>query len=135
MSIKVKNVFPIKNMLLHVLFENDIVKAYDINQLIDEFPIYKELLDNDPLFNQVHVDCGGHAIAWNEDIDISETELWENGIPVEYKQSNVHFNKNGQGRMGIKITLPINWIRSLGVSEEDKKVNLRFDGSRIVIEK
>lgn len=137
MSIKVKSVLPIENMLLRVVFNNDIVKTYDVNQLVDTFPIYKELIDNDPLFNQVQVDCGGYAIAWNEDIDISETELWENGkvIEVQNKQSNVNFNRNGQGRTGIKVTLPLNWVKTLGVSEEDKKITLTFDGQQITMEK
>ena len=137
MGIKVKDVFPLKNMLLRVVFDNDIIKTYDVNQLIGTFPIYKELVGNDPLFNQVHVDCCGYAIAWNEDIDISETELWENGevIELQSKQSNIHFNKNGQGRTGTKITLPLNWVKSLGISEENKEINLKFDGYRITIEK
>lgn len=30
-------------------------------------------------FNAVHVDSGGYGISWNDDIDLSEYELWTNG--------------------------------------------------------
>ena len=78
LSIKVKSVKPLDDMNLFVEFENGINKKYDVKQLIPQFTIYEDLKYND-LFKQVHVDCGGCAIAWNNDIDISECELWENG--------------------------------------------------------
>jgi Protein of unknown function (DUF2442). len=81
LSIKVKDVKPLDDMKLFVLFENDVTKIYDVRQLIPEYPIYNEL-KNKSLFNLVHVDCGGYAIAWNEDIDIPEVELWEGGIEL-----------------------------------------------------
>ena len=31
------------------------------------------------LFNHVCVDGGGYGASWNDDIDISEYELWTNG--------------------------------------------------------
>ena len=81
LSIKVKDVKPLDDMKLFVSFENDVTKIYDVKQLIPEYPIYAEL-ENKSLFNLVHVDCGGYAIAWNEDIDIPEVELWEGGIEL-----------------------------------------------------
>lgn len=78
--IKVKKVHPIEDMLLSIEFENGVVKKYDVKQLIPQFPIFKKL-ENRALFNLVHVDCGGYAVAWNDEIDISEYELWEGGFP------------------------------------------------------
>ncbi|MBF0469112.1 MAG: DUF2442 domain-containing protein [Desulfamplus sp.] len=78
-SIRIKKVLPLDDMVLSVEFENGISKLYDVKQLIPGFPIY-ERLRNRALFNLVHVDCSGCAVAWNEDIDISELELWEGGI-------------------------------------------------------
>ncbi|MBC8196259.1 MAG: DUF2442 domain-containing protein [Candidatus Marinimicrobia bacterium] len=34
------------------------------------------------LFNSVKIDIGGYALIWNENIDISEHELWTNGLEV-----------------------------------------------------
>jgi len=81
LSIKVKSVKPLEDMILFVEFENGINKKYDVKQLIPQFSIYEDLKYND-LFKRVHVDCGGYAIAWNSDIDISECELWENGNEI-----------------------------------------------------
>jgi len=81
LSIRVKDVKPLEDMCLLVHFENEIVKKYDIKQLLAQFPIY-ERLKNEELFKLVKVDCGGCAVAWNEDIDISEVELWEGGTEV-----------------------------------------------------
>ena len=82
LSIRVKEVYPLDDLNLRVVFVNGITMLYDVKQLIPQFDVYAELIDN-PLFNSVHIDCGGCGIAWNEDLDISECELWENGIEVE----------------------------------------------------
>ena len=31
------------------------------------------------LFEQVKVDDGGYGVSWNDEIDLSCDELWENG--------------------------------------------------------
>jgi len=38
--------------------------------------------EHNPLFDTVYVDCGGYSVAWTPDIDISEWELWDNGISI-----------------------------------------------------
>lgn len=84
LSIRVKDVTPLDNLTLSVLFVNGVRKKYDVKQLFAEFgPMFEPLRDNPALFKNVHVDCGGCGIAWNEDIDISECELWENGTDEE----------------------------------------------------
>lgn len=79
LSIRVKSVQPQDDMQLLVTFENGIIKRYDVKQLLPQFPHYSKLKDK-VFFNQVTVDCGGCAVAWDSDIDISEVELWEGGI-------------------------------------------------------
>ena len=81
LSIKVKSVKPLENLCILVRFENGIDKIYDVKQLFDSFEVYKEL-KNEDLFKLVKVDCGGYAVCWNDEIDISEVQLWENGVEV-----------------------------------------------------
>lgn len=81
LSIRVKKVVPDKDMNLIVLFENGITKRYDTKQLLEQFPIYEKLKD-EAFFKLVQVDCGGCAVAWDEDVDISEVELWEGGTEI-----------------------------------------------------
>ena len=82
-NVKVKKVIPQDNLLLLVEFTNGIKKQYDVGQLFKQFPEYK-ILEHRPLFDTVQVECGGCAIAWSSDIDISEWELWDNGIEMKH---------------------------------------------------
>ncbi|NJO51460.1 MAG: DUF2442 domain-containing protein, partial [Leptolyngbyaceae cyanobacterium RM2_2_4] len=41
------------------------------------------LLRQPAFFRNFKVEPGGYAIVWNEEIDISEYELWKNGVPLE----------------------------------------------------
>lgn len=81
LSIRVTEVIPENDMNLVVHFENGVIKKYDTKQLLDQFPIYEKLKD-EAFFKCVQVDCGGCAVAWDEDVDISEVELWEGGIEI-----------------------------------------------------
>ncbi len=82
MNIKIKAVYPSENLNIIVIFKNDVIKKYDVRQLFRQLDWYRDL-ENPDIFNLVHVDCGGCGVVWNEDIDISECELWENGIIYE----------------------------------------------------
>ena len=72
------DVKPIEDMNLIVYFEDGTIKKYDIKQLFDELPLFKELQKND-LFNKVKVDIGGFGLVWNAKIDLSRYEIWING--------------------------------------------------------
>ena len=54
---------------------------------------------------------------------------------METRRLRILYNKNGQGRMSTKITLPLPWLREMGVTETDREVTVSYDGERIVIEK
>lgn len=95
LSIRVKDVAPLENMCLLVHFENGIAKKYDIKQLLEQFPIYEKLKD-EALFKLVQVDCGGCAVAWNEDIDISEVELWEGGTEINPSDGEISISDIGR---------------------------------------
>ena len=58
---------------------SSIKKYYDLKLLFDKWQEFKILQDNIKLFSNVKVDNGGYGISWNEEIDISCNELWENG--------------------------------------------------------
>ncbi len=81
LSIRVSDVVPEKNMNLRVRFENGTEKEYDVKQLLKQFPVY-EKLKNEAFFKTVRVDCGGCAVTWDDETDISEVELWEGGRTI-----------------------------------------------------
>ena len=78
-SIRVKTIKPLENMILLVEFENGVTKFYDTKQLLDQFPNYAKLKD-ETFFKGVTVDSGGIGVSWDSEIDISEVELWEGGV-------------------------------------------------------
>ncbi len=76
---RIKEVKPLDNYTLEVLFSNGILKKYDMKPIIKKHPVFEDLRYNN-LFKLVHVDCGGYGIAWNDTLDLSEYEIWKNGL-------------------------------------------------------
>ena len=79
---KIKEVYPHPEMRLSVLFSDGTTKSYDASSLLTKFSAF-EALRNDELFYSVVVDPGGYGIAWNDGLDLSCEELWENGVVEE----------------------------------------------------
>ncbi len=79
---KIKNVTPLKDFKLSIQFAEGITKIYDMKKLIENNKIFAELKDMN-LFNSVEVDIGGYGVIWNDDIDISCDELFENSKKID----------------------------------------------------
>ena len=79
MFCKIKSVKSLENYILEIVFENDTIKYYDVSSLFEKWTIFKKLKIIKGLFEQVKVDKGGYGIYWNDEIDLSCNELWENG--------------------------------------------------------
>ncbi|MDR1001530.1 MAG: DUF2442 domain-containing protein [Clostridiales bacterium] len=79
---KVKTVKPLPGYLLAVSFENDEQKQYDVKPLFDKWDAFKALALVKNLFEQVQVDVGGYGVSWNDDIDLSCDELYNNGCKI-----------------------------------------------------
>ena len=74
---KIKSTLVIDNHTLLVEFENNEKKKYDVTRLLDNKMFSP--LKNPVLFKSVKVEQGGYAVSWNNQIDISEYELWKHG--------------------------------------------------------
>lgn len=79
---KIKDVIPLKDYKLTIQFSEGVTKKYDMKGLIEKNPIFYDLRDEE-LFYNVQVDVGGYGIIWNDNIDISCDELFENGKIVK----------------------------------------------------
>ena len=77
---RIKSVLPVGDDRLRVRFDNDVEKIYDCAPLLSQ-PQFA-LLKNPALFRGVKVDSGGYGISWNDDMDLSEYELWTNGRTI-----------------------------------------------------
>lgn len=76
---KVKNVSALPDYRLSVMFCEGITKIYDVKPLFEKWKPFLAL-KNDELFYAVYVDMGGYGICWNDEIDLSCDELFENGV-------------------------------------------------------
>ena len=79
---KIKNVTPLKDFKLSIQFAEGITKIYYMKKLIENNKIFADLKDIN-LFNSVEVDIGGYGVIWNDDIDISCDELFENSKKID----------------------------------------------------
>ena len=79
---KIKNVFPLADYRLSVQFAEGVTKIYDVKPLFDKIKPFAALIDVVE-FEGVTVDIGGYGIVWNDDLDLSCDELWENGSRVD----------------------------------------------------
>ena len=79
---KIKNVTPLKDFKLSIQFAEGLTKIYDMKKLIENNKIFADLKDIN-LFNSVQVDIGGYGVIWNDDIDISCDELFENSKKID----------------------------------------------------
>jgi len=79
---QIVSVRPKEDRKLLVKFVNGVEKLYDCEQILqlDTF----QLLHNEAFFKAVTVDPGGYGISWNDDMDLSEYELWTNGVELVF---------------------------------------------------
>jgi len=79
-SPRIKSVTATGNWQLVTCFENGVEKTYDCGPLLAR-PKFC-LLKVPAFFLAVKVDAGGYGVSWNDSLDLSEYELWTNGMPA-----------------------------------------------------
>lgn len=129
---RIKSVQPIPDFQIIVQFMEGITKLYDITPLFKKWPIFKELKENPKVFEDVEVDTGGYGIVWNDDIDLSCDELYENGQVI-----NTAFD--GLLSLGNAATL---WKldestlrRAIGSNKLKKDIDVRKFGKQWIVTK
>jgi hypothetical protein len=75
---KIKSVTPLSGRRLRVTFATGDTKVYDCSPLLAEEPF--GLLEDEAFFRNVHADRTGYGVVWNDNIDLSEAELWLLGV-------------------------------------------------------
>lgn len=91
MTHRIKSVKPLKDLKLSVLFQNGVEKEYDVHNLYEAFPQFKELETDNALFRQVQVDAGGYGISWDDNLDLDAEDIWEDGNEVCVHEIDVAF--------------------------------------------
>ncbi len=78
---KILNVEFYSEYTLKIFFEDNTIKKYNFSELLTKINYMK--LKNPSVFRNFQIDKGGYGIVWDDEIDISEYELWKNGTPVQ----------------------------------------------------
>lgn len=56
---------------------------------------------------------------------------------MEERRLKVIFSKDGRGSTNTKITLPVSWVKDMGLSQENREVTVEYDekNKQIIIKK
>lgn len=78
---RVQSVTPLEARRLLVTFVNGVRKVYDCQRVL-HLERFRQL-KQEAFFKAVTVDPGGYGVSWDDETDLSEYELWNNGVEVE----------------------------------------------------
>lgn len=79
---KINSVAAMPNYRICVRFWDGTTKVYDVEPLFEKWPVFQTIKEE---FEEATVDAGGYGVIWNDDVDLSCDEIWENGIVVHTK--------------------------------------------------
>ena len=85
---KIKSVIVLKDYKLLVVFSEGITKLYDVKHLFNKIEVFNKLKENG-LFYECIVDVGGYGVSWNDEIDLSCDELFNNGESIKTPFDNL----------------------------------------------
>lgn len=54
---------------------------------------------------------------------------------MEKRKLNISFNKSGRGSISPRINLPTTWVKEMGITQDEKEVNVYFVNGEIIITK
>ena len=76
---KISQIKTLSNGILWVEFKDGRQVLYDVEALSCSNPAFLPLFTETALFANARRDAGGYGVSWNDDIDLSAEELWNNG--------------------------------------------------------
>lgn len=80
---KVEDIVPLQNYTLLVFFRDGVIKKCNIKEFFEKNRALETFLSiNKDMFKYVHVQPGGYGIRWEENMNISDGELYDSGVQV-----------------------------------------------------
>ena len=80
---KIKYVRALPDRRLSIQFSEGITKIYDVKPLFRKWEAFQALEGSEELFYEVEPAPGGYGVVWNDDLDLSCEELFNNGKEVK----------------------------------------------------
>lgn len=78
---RIKEVKPLPNFSLSVVFDDGRVVIYDVMDDINHIESYRDLITISGLFDQVQLDESRTCVYWNDRIDLPSDTIYEYGHP------------------------------------------------------
>ena len=78
---RIKNIKPLDNYILHVVFDDDKEVLYDVKEDICTLPGYGDLQTVFGLFQNFRLDDSRTCVYWRDDIDLPSDVIYEYGRP------------------------------------------------------
>lgn len=81
---RIEDVIPISDTNLIIFFSDGNVKKCNLLDIFKNNPQFDAIAQNSAYFNKVDIEPGGYGIRWDDNLRISDKELYENGevIPL-----------------------------------------------------
>ena len=77
---KIKTVEPLKDFVLHIVFDDGENVLYDVKDDIETLPEFKQLTEIQGLWEQLQLDSSRTCVYWNDRIDLASDTLYAYGI-------------------------------------------------------
>lgn len=78
---RIKEIKPLPNFKLSVVFDDGKAVIYDVMDDIKQIESYQDLMEIHGLFNQVQLDESRTCVFWNDSIDLASDTIYEYGKP------------------------------------------------------
>lgn len=86
---KIEDIVPLQNYGLLVFFRNGVIKKCDIKKFFNKNKSLKTFLTlHKDMFQYVRIQPGGYGIYWEENMSISDTELYDKGTKIPLSSSD-----------------------------------------------
>ena len=76
---KIKNISPLPDFCLRVVFDDGKSVVYDVKDDMAQIESYRDLRSIEGLFNQAQLDQSRTCVFWNEQIDLPSDTIYEYG--------------------------------------------------------
>lgn len=82
---KIEDVVPLQGNSILVFFRDGVIRKCDLRAYIDAIPQFSILKNRPDYFSRIQIQPGGYGIQWDENLAISDAELYKMGmiIPLE----------------------------------------------------
>lgn len=80
----------LEDVVIEVTFQDGKIIRYDMSQMFDKYPQLEELRRNRKLFESGHLDVGGYAVIWNDELDFDASSIYEDGDVVGQEEITIN---------------------------------------------